>query len=117
MSLGVEGRSREIEKYVSLVTREGVPVVAVAGNNQTDACYFTPAWMPLAITVSATNINDELYISANNGECVDLLAPGEDVFSAYPEGRKTVKSGTSMAAPYVSGAIAATLSKTGNKSP
>ena len=51
MSLGVKGRSDEIEKYVSRVTREGAPVVPSAGNDQTDACLFTPAWMPLAITV------------------------------------------------------------------
>ena len=41
-----------------------------------------------------------------------MLAPGEEVLSAYPGGRKTVKSGTSMAAHHVSGAIAAILSKT-----
>ena len=63
--------------------------------------------MPLAITVSAKNIIDELYISTNNGECVDMLAPGEEVLSAYPGGRKTV-----MAADQVSGTIAAILSKT-----
>ena len=51
MSLGVKGRSDEIEKYVSRVTREGAPVVPSPGNDQTDACLFTPAWMPLAITV------------------------------------------------------------------
>ena len=99
MSLGVKGRSDEIEKYVSRVTREGAPVVASAGNDQTDACLFTPAWMPLAITVSATNIIDELYISTNNGECVDMLAPGEEVLSAYPGGRKRVKSGSSPCKP------------------
>ena len=92
--LGVKGRSDDIEKYVSCVTREGAPVVASAGNDQTDVCLFTPAWMPLAITVSATNI-DELYISTNNGECVDMLAPGEEVLSAYPGGIKMVKSGSS----------------------
>ena len=43
MSLGVKGRSGEIEKYVSRVTREGAPVVASAGNDQLDACLFTPA--------------------------------------------------------------------------
>ena len=71
-----------------LETREGAPVVASAGNDQTDACLFTPAWIPLAITVSATNIIDELYISTNNGECVDMLAPGEEVYLRILEEEK-----------------------------
>ena len=76
MSLGLKRYDEDVERYIDLVVSEGMPVILSAGNNGTDACLFTPAWLPSTITVSATNDMDKLYASANYGECVDMLAPG-----------------------------------------
>lgn len=47
-----------------------------AGNDNRDACKYSPAASPLAITVGASNIADARAYFSNYGECVDVFAPG-----------------------------------------
>jgi subtilisin family serine protease len=81
-------------------------VVVAAGNNGDDACGYSPASAPLAITVASSNIRDERSVWSNFGRCVDLFAPGEDVRSSWNDGSTRVISGTSMSTPHVAGAAA-----------
>ena len=92
----------------------GVTVVAAAGNSFfRDACWYSPASAPEAITVGSSTINNELSYFTNVGPCVDIFAPGSDIYAAsYScETCYTYKSGTSMATPIVSGGIALMLEK------
>ena len=80
--------------------------VAAAGNTGEDACQYAPARFKSVITVSATDKKDRLVY--DYGHCVDILAPGVNIQSAAHNNSKSdfIKSGTSMAAAFVSGVIA-----------
>jgi subtilisin family serine protease len=73
-----------------------------------DACTQSPARVPTAITVSATDNTDRKPSWANRGTCVDVFAPGINITSAWGTGDTATNtiSGTSMATPHVTGAAA-----------
>lgn len=82
--------------------------MSFVGNDNFDACDVSPGRLSVAITVGATDSSDIMPSYSNFGPCVDILAPGDAVMSSYI-GSPTAKgllSGTSMAAPYVTGVIA-----------
>lgn len=121
MSLG-GGVSPALDTAVSNLINSGVTVVVAAGNSNADACNSSPARVPNAITVAASDINDSLATFSNKGTCVDIIAPGVNIKSAWlitkrnSSGVNTI-SGTSMAAPHVAGVVARYLSANSNATP
>lgn len=114
MSLGGYMESPIMEEAVQKAIEAGVTVVAAAGNEATDE-YSSPAHYEGVISVGATNEQNELAEFSNFGPSVDIVAPGEDVYSTvfdYMKGSSYVKaSGTSMASPVVAGVAALLKSK------
>ncbi|MEV5507403.1 S8 family peptidase [Streptomyces orinoci] len=94
----------------NLADRGVVPVVsagnAAPGSRPTDACQNSPGSAKQAVVVGATDKQDQMTDFSNWGPCVRLLAPGQDIISARPGGGPATKSGTSQAAPHVTGVAA-----------
>lgn len=108
MSLGGRGTDPNYAAAIGAATIAGVTVVVAAGNENSDTCNFSPGFVPAAITVGATDSDNERASYSNYGSCNDIMAPGTSILSAYGFGDAGARmmSGTSMACPHVSGAAA-----------
>jgi subtilisin family serine protease len=111
MSLG-GGASSALDTAVNNLINDGVIVVVAAGNSRQDACKSSPARVPAAITVAASDVSDIFASFSNRGKCVDIIAPGVAITSAgiTSTSSAVLMSGTSMASPHVAGAVARALS-------
>ncbi len=105
MSLG-GGASATLDDAVRRVIADGVTMAVAAGNENTDACTKSPARVPEALTVAASDRADARASFSNRGTCVDLFAPGVDIISTWLVGGTNTISGTSMASPHVAAAAA-----------
>lgn len=108
ISITAPGVSPALESAITNAISSGVVFTIAAGNSQWNACDFTPARTPNAITVAATAEADERALYSNYGPCVDLFAPGNAVESSWygSDTATRVLSGTSMSAPLVAGVAA-----------
>jgi len=107
MSLG-GGKSAAMNSATSNAVTQGLVMVVAAGNDNKDACNYSPASTPEAITVAASDNKDTKATFSNFGTCVHLFAPGVQITSTWigsPSAINTI-SGTSMACPHVAGQVA-----------
>jgi len=118
MSLG-GGASSALDTAVNNAITRGVSVVVAAGNSNANACNYSPARVPAAITVAASDRSDIRASFSNYGSCVDVFAPGVSIISTWfgsTTATNTI-SGTSMASPHVAGLAALMLQLNGALTP
>ncbi|UTA46867.1 S8 family peptidase [Simiduia sp. 21SJ11W-1] len=116
MSLG-GGASTAVDNAVANLVNAGVVTVVAAGNDNSNACNYSPAREASAITVGSTAQGDARSYFSNYGSCVDIFAPGSSITSTSQSGGSTTMSGTSMASPHVAGVAALYLAENPGATP
>jgi subtilisin family serine protease len=100
---------------------QNITFVVAAGNDLIDASRFSPARVDSAITVGSYNNTitpNQISNFSNFGQCVDILSPGNRIFSTWLANGFRALNGTSMATPIVAGAIVNMLTvEAGNLTP
>jgi hypothetical protein len=97
------------EAIARLVAEEGIVIVAAAGNGGPRAEPAYPAAYDGVIAVTAVDPGDGVYRRAQQGDYVDLAAPGVEVWTAASISGARSKTGTSFAVPFVTAAAALVL--------
>jgi subtilisin family serine protease len=119
ISIAASGISNSLDTAVTNAIASGVTFTIAASNNTADACAYSPARVPNAITVGATGSDDARAPYSNYGGCLDVYAPGTSVTSLSNANDTDIRvmSGTSMASPAAAGAAALYLSTHPTASP
>jgi subtilisin family serine protease len=100
-----------IHSHLDGAYRQGVVLIAAAGNGGPRSPPLYPAADPDVIAVTATDNADRIWAGANRGAYIGLAAPGVDVLVAAPNGAYELSTGTSVSAAEVSGVAALLLQR------
>ncbi|XP_006815357.2 aqualysin-1-like [Saccoglossus kowalevskii] len=107
-----------LNQAIANVEAEGYVVVVAAGNSADDACLYSPGSSEKAITVAATANDDHATTYSNYGECIDIYAPGNYIKTTGSDNKNPpLRSGTSMACPFIAGIAAIHLQKNPDLTP
>ena len=116
LSISME-QSVLLDSIIRDIDHNGGIIVNSAGNNYKDSCLTTPSNNKYTISVGSYNYNLHKPSESNYGSCVDIYAPGTNVFSASMDIHNVnennlydSKSGTSVAAAHISAIVANYLS-------
>lgn len=111
MSLG-GGKTSALDAAVNAAVKAGIHFAVAAGNDNADACRYSPAAAEHPVTVGASAFDDSRAYFSNFGKCTDIFAPGLNILSTWIGSKYAVNtiSGTSMASPHICGLLAYYLS-------
>ncbi len=113
MSLGFPsncGCSQTVANAINYAYERGSLLIAASGNDGDKERLSYPAASPRVMSVGASNHNDQEAGFSNRSSYLDIMAPGEEIYSLDPENGYRTASGTSAAAPHVSGVAGLVLS-------
>jgi len=111
MSLG-GGKTQALDDVVDAAVDAGIHFAVAAGNDNADACRYSPASAKKAVTVGASALDDSRAYFSNYGKCTDIFGPGVSILSTWIGSKYATNtiSGTSMASPHICGLLAYYLS-------
>lgn len=115
LSLGSDTSSKAVQDAINKVTALGVLVVSSAGNDALNTLAYPAAQADegaagdRSLSVGSVDATDRKSSFSNYGKDLELMAPGENVYTAAPGNLTSAWSGTSMAAPLAAGGLALAL--------
>ncbi|WKN41665.1 S8 family serine peptidase [Tunicatimonas pelagia] len=109
---GYDNTDEKFDQNIQVGPMAGGLVVFAAGNNKTNKAESAyPASLATVMAVASLDHNDKKSDFSNYGDWVDIAAPGSEVLSTFPGNSYGYLSGTSMAAPHVTGVAALAISR------
>lgn len=106
LSIGLSEKHDDTDNLLEEMHDENILIIAAAGNDNKNCNEFTPSHLPFLIIVGSMNYMDIRSSFSNYGNCVDVYTYGEMVPGIALDGNSTsIKSGTSFAAPIITGYI------------
>ncbi len=101
------GPNTTLDTAVTNSHNSGVAYVVTSGSSNSNACNFSPARVPVAMTVSGTTQADARIASGNYGPCLDMYAPGASITTTWytSDTATATLSGSSFAAAHVAGCL------------
>jgi major intracellular serine protease len=119
MSLGGPSDVPEMHQAIQHAIQQNISVVVAAGNEgdgeEGTFEYAYPGAYNEVISVGAVTMDLKLAHFTNTHNEIDLVAPGVEVMSTYPDNKYAKLSGTSMAAPHIAGALALIINLSENE--
>lgn len=109
MSLSTPTPSRALQDAVAYAQAQGAILIAAYGNEGLKEPAVYPADFPNVLSVVATDADDTRAVFTNFGRKADVAAPGVNIVAPWRDGQYGIGSGTSYAAPVVSGQVALML--------
>ncbi|MDI3316355.1 MAG: S8 family peptidase [Bacillota bacterium] len=109
LSLGSLTENRTMREAIRAASRSMVLVCAAGNSGPGEGTVLFPARYPEVLAVGAIDRQNRVARFSSRGPELDLVAPGVDILSLWPSGGLRRLSGTSMAAPHVSGSAALAL--------
>ncbi len=106
LSVGLSAQAKPLELAGKSAWDAGAMLVGAAGNSNTDTSIVYPASFNKVISVGAVDSTDVKAAFSNYNDEINLVSPGDGIYSSYPGGLYAQGSGTSFAVPFVSGALA-----------
>ena len=111
MSLGFQRDFPALHDSVVRAYNKDIIMICAAGNNKFDRDSQFPARYPECISISAIDNIKHVAKFSTHGQSVEVAAPGVNIISCYPGNKYAQASGTSFAAPHITGAVALILSQ------
>jgi subtilisin family serine protease len=100
-----------LSRLMNAAAKNGVILIAAAGNAGAKSPPLYPGADENAVAVSATDSRDRLFKLANRGKYIAVAAPGVDVIALAPGNATVLTSGTSVAAAHISGLAALAMER------
>jgi hypothetical protein len=117
INLSLAGPPDELmQKVIDQMSGKGIVFVAAAGNGGISAPPSYPAAYKEVVAVTAVAKDLRAYRYANRGDYIDVAAPGVDIWTAVPQAREGLQTGTSFAVPYVTAMLASAYKEAPRKS-
>ena len=113
MSFSSSASSPQYRALISELHKRGISIICAAGNEGElgENTIGYPANFPETVAVSAVDINKNIAEFNSKGRAAEISAAGIDIYSTYPGGGYATLSGTSMATPIITGAVAILMGK------